>query len=226
MTPQEKPERRSFHYAPPPKSAVTILHRDDDILVVSKPEKLLSVPGRDPAHHTSLLSYLQDDFPAVQIVHRLDMETSGIMVLGLNAKAHRHLSIQFQNRETQKTYIAQIWGTPDGTSGLVDLPLICDWPNRPLQKVDHEVGKPSQTQWKIIESNEIYSRVKLTPITGRSHQLRVHMMELGHPILGDEFYAHDEAYGAAARLMLHAQDLSFQHPSTGEQISFTSPCPF
>ena len=152
--------------------------------------------------------------PTALIVHRLDMDTSGIMLFALNKAAQSGISRQFQQRTTQKTYLAKILNHPDSDTGSVDLPLICDWPNRPLQMVDHEVGKPSLTHWKVLSKTDNATMVELTPITGRSHQLRVHMQQIGHPILGDRFYGKPDAYPLAPRLCLHAYTLSIKHPIT------------
>lgn len=174
---------------------------------------------------------LKKHTPEARTTHRLDMDTSGILLFAKDAETHRAISKQFEQRQTQKRYIALVWGHVAKDNGTVDLPLICDWPNRPRQMVDHDIGKPSQTQWHVIErtlstTGHPITRVKLTPITGRSHQLRVHMLELGHPILGDDLYAHDQALQASSRLMLHAEMLSFTHPTTGHTITCTDGAPF
>ena len=148
------------------------------------------------------------------------MATSGILCLAMNKAAHRHLSMQFQERETAKRYIARVYGQLETETGSVDLPLICDWPNRPKQMVDHDNGKPSLTHFKVLEREVQATRVELTPITGRSHQLRVHMLSLGHPILGDRLYAHKDALAAAPRLQLHAQMLQLKHPVTEQVLTF------
>jgi len=195
--------------------------------MVSKPSGLLTVPGKGPDKADCLIARLQEQSPYAKIVHRLDMATSGILVIAYTPTAHRELSRQFQDRETQKHYIAVINGDLEAssgqTSGEVDLPLITDWPNRPKQKVCFESGKPSQTLWSILDKspkqNPDRTRVKLTPITGRSHQLRVHMLSLGHPILGDNLYACEEALAKSPRLLLHAEQLTVHHPITGEAIT-------
>jgi tRNA pseudouridine32 synthase/23S rRNA pseudouridine746 synthase len=215
-----------YNYQPPLNEGLDILYQDTDILILSKPSGLLSVPGRSACHKDCLESRVQEHFPSARIVHRLDMDTSGIMVMALNEDAHRALGKQFENREVEKSYIAEIWGQPENDSGRIDLPLRCDWPNRPRQMVDHELGKHAVTDWEISERGKQTSRVVLKPITGRSHQLRVHMLELGHPILGDDLYAHEKALNAADRLYLHAQELAFKHPASGDALSFHSPCPF
>ena len=169
---------------------------------------------------------MQARFPEALIVHRLDMDTSGVFLMARSKETQGILGKQFEKRQTEKHYIADIWGHPTQTEGLVDLPLRCDWPNRPLQMVCHEHGKPSQTHWTLLEQFKTHARIALRPITGRSHQLRVHMKEIGHPILGDPFYAPQDARNAATRLHLHAQSLTIHHPQNGDLIRFTSPCPF
>jgi len=217
---------RPYIYNPPTDPYLTVLYSDEDILVIDKPSGILSVPGRTPDLADCLHSRAKESFSHATVVHRLDRATSGIMVMALNKKAHVHLSEQFAARETDKTYVARVWGNIKDEAGTVDLPLICDWPNRPKQMVDFKRGKPSITDWKVIEREDNITRVRLYPKTGRSHQLRVHMLSLGHPILGDDFYAEGDAYDAAERLQLHAETLSFKHPVTLEKCSFESPCPF
>lgn len=215
-----------LEYLPPTEPWLDIQFEDDDILVANKPSGLLSVPGRLPEHYDSLWSRLVAVYPDIQVVHRLDMSTSGLMLLAKNKDAERHLKKQFQYRLTHKIYYARVWGQPNESEGEVDLPLICDWPNRPLQKVCYEHGKSSQTRYQVIETEIQTSVVRLLPITGRSHQLRVHMMELGHSIVGDEFYAQGEAKAYSDRLHLHSAELSFYHPATNQlQVVFV-PCDF
>ena len=213
-------------YNPPQTPQLSVLYQDNDIAVLDKPSGLLSVPGKTPNLFDSLKSRAEKEWENVGIVHRLDMSTSGVMVIALNQQSLRALSIQFQDRLTRKQYMALVWGTPTVNSGSIKLPLIVDWPNRPKQKVCYEMGKPSETHWKSLDTKEGISRLELNPITGRSHQLRVHMAEIGHPILGDKFYAHNEAFRKANRLMLHAESLELTHPSTGKRMTFSSPCPF
>ena len=159
------------------------------------------------------------------LVHRLDLDTSGVMVFALTPHAQRHLSKQFEDRKTKKTYIARVAGRVTEKTGTVDLPLIVDWPNRPRQKVDFAEGRPAQTDWRVVRASDTETRIRLMPLTGRSHQLRVHMAATGHPILGDPLYAS----GAAAdhpRLMLHAESLRFKHPESGVQMNFSAKAPF
>ncbi len=206
--------------------SIQVFYADEDILVVDKPTLLLSVPGRGPEKQDCLVGRLTEQYGEVLVVHRLDWETSGLMVLARNKAAHRNLSIQFQEREVSKQYIAVVYGHLDEERGEVDLPLICDWPNRPRQMVDLEKGKPSLTRWELQGKGDSRSRVLLSPLTGRSHQLRVHMLSMGHPILGDPLYAEGEALRMAERLLLHATALGFSHPATAEAMAFESPPPF
>ena len=215
----------AHNYAPPPDDP-EIVHADDWLIVIDKPSGLLSVPGRGPEKADCAITRIQKAWPDALTVHRLDMSTSGLLLFARSKDAQRELSRQFEAGRVEKTYIADVWGRPDSQHGLVDLPLITDWPNRPRQKVDREIGKPSQTRYLISQSSAVASRMSLTPLTGRSHQLRVHMAELGHPILGDELYAHDEAEKIATRLHLHAAKLAFTHPQSGSPMRFQSPCPF
>lgn len=209
----------------PPQEPLNIIHQDHEILIVDKPAGLLSVPGKGEHLADCLISRVQKIFPEALLVHRLDRDTSGVMVFALTAAAQRSLGQQFETRQTRKIYIARVWGEVEEASGTVDLPLIVDWPNRPLQMVDHERGKPALTEWKRLKRGEGESRMRLMPKTGRSHQLRVHMLSLGHPILGDPFYA----TGAARdypRMMLHSESLRFNHPDSGIGVTFTSRAPF
>ncbi|WP_311753693.1 bifunctional tRNA pseudouridine(32) synthase/23S rRNA pseudouridine(746) synthase RluA [Proteus columbae] len=207
-------------YNPPTDPWLHVLYQDEHIIAVNKPSGLLSVPGKAPEHNDSIMSRIKAEFPNAECVHRLDMATSGVIVVALNKEAERELKRQFREREPKKTYIARVWGHVEKEEGLVDLPLICDWPNRPKQKVCHEAGKAAQTFYEVLEYEENATRVKLSPITGRSHQLRVHMLALGHPILGDRFYAHPQARAMAPRLQLHAQELFITHPAFRSPIHF------
>ena len=211
-------------YAPPPDPP-EVIHADHEILVVAKPSGLLSVPGRGPDKADCLIERLRGAFPTVLLVHRLDLDTSGVMIFGLTPHAQRFLSKQFEERHVKKTYIARVQGRLEPKTGRIDLPLIVDWPNRPLQKVDHAEGRPAQTDWRVIRASDDESRVRLYPLTGRSHQLRVHMAETGHVILGDPLYATGEA-ADFPRLMLHAEGLRIRHPDSGLHQSFGLPAPF
>ncbi|MGR3577434.1 MAG: RluA family pseudouridine synthase [Sagittula sp.] len=209
----------------PPSGDIVVLHEDSDLLVVDKPAGLLLVPGKGEDLADCLLSRLEAAFPTVRLVHRLDRDTSGVMVFGLTAHAQRHLGAQFEARKTKKTYVARVAGRLEPKSGEVDLPLIVDWPNRPRQMVCHETGKPALTGWKVMKASDTESRVRLFPYTGRSHQLRVHMLALGHPILGDELYAPETA-AQYPRMMLHAEELRLSHPESGKGMTFRQPAPF
>lgn len=209
----------------PPNDPLEILHEDHEIVVVNKPSGLLSVPGRGEHLADCLISRVQAVFPQALLVHRLDRDTSGVMVFGLTPHAQRSLSMQFEKRTTKKSYIARVDGRIAEKTGTVDLPLIVDWPNRPRQMVDHENGKEAITNWRVLKASDAETRVRLTPKTGRSHQLRVHMLALGHVILGDPLYA----TGAAAdhpRLMLHSEELRINHPESGKGMSFRAKTPF
>lgn len=208
-------------YHPPVDPWLYVLYQDEHIIAVNKPSGLLSVPGKAPEHHDSIMSRVQRDYPNAECVHRLDMATSGVMVVALNKAAERELKRQFREREPKKHYIARVWGLLEKSEGLIDLPLICDWPNRPKQKVCFETGKSAQTEYQVLEYEPQATRVRLSPITGRSHQLRVHMLALDHPILGDRFYAHEQALSLAPRLQLHAQELYITHPAYGTPIHFS-----
>ena len=213
---------------PPDNTGLDILYQDNDLLVVNKPAGLLSVPGRDEDRQDCLISRVQSDFPAARIVHRLDMATSGAILIALNDRVQRELSILFEQRKVQKCYVAVVTGIVEDESGLVDLPLLTDWPNRPRQMIDHERGKPSQTRYRVLsrDRKNITTRLELIPLTGRSHQIRVHLQSLGHAILGDRLYASAEVIASAERLLLHSMLLSFVHPCTGEQLEVRSVAPF
>ncbi|MDI3336435.1 RluA family pseudouridine synthase [Defluviimonas aestuarii] len=210
----------------PPDTPLTVIHADHAVLVIDKPAGLLSVPGKGEDLADCLIARVQGLYPEALLVHRLDRDTSGVMVFALTRHAQRELSAQFEARKTKKAYRARLWGHLEPKEGTVDLPLIVDWPNRPRQHVDHVNGKPAETSWKVLGHDEDgTTRVRLFPLTGRSHQLRVHMMELSHPILGDPLYAEGPARDFP-RLMLHAESLRFNHPETGKGMTFTAPVPF
>ncbi len=215
-----------FTYAPPPNHGLNIIHSDDDVLVLSKPANLLSVPGNKEDHTDCLETRALKEFPSARVVHRLDRGTSGIFIMALNPQAHRHLGLQFEKRQTQKTYIAEVIGIVKEDSGHIDLPMRTDWYNRPKQMVDTYFGREAITDWKVISRGENTTRLELYPKTGRSHQLRVHLQELGHPILGDSFYAPPHAVAMSERLLLHAERLEVYHPKNGDRVTFKDPCPF
>jgi len=215
----------------PACSAIEPLYADDTLLVLDKPSGLLAVPGRGADKQDCLASRVQARYPDALIVHRLDMATSGLMVMARGAAAQRELSMAFAARAVSKRYIAVVAGrleaSPQGW-GIIDLPIVVDWPNRPLRIVDHQLGKPSLTRWRVLGHHEAgpNTRVELEPVTGRSHQLRVHLRELGHPILGDALYAPADVQALSRRLLLHAWSLSFVHPVAGEVLAFACPPPF
>ncbi len=209
----------------PPQDPLTILHDDHEVILVDKPSGLLSVPGKGEHLADCLIARVQAAFPMALLVHRLDRDTSGVMVFALTPHAQRHLGLQFEKRQTKKTYVARVWGEMTEKTGTVDLPLIVDWPNRPRQMVDPENGKQAVTDWRVVRAKNGESRVRLMPRTGRSHQLRVHMRALGHPILGDPFYAEGAARNYP-RLMLHSETLQFRHPDGGQGMRITAKCPF
>ncbi|MEZ5999062.1 MAG: pseudouridine synthase [Hyphomonas sp.] len=210
----------------PPQGPLAFVYIDDHLIVIDKPAGLLSVPGRGADKADCAVSRVDADYPGALTVHRLDMATSGLLMLARSKEMQAALSGLFERGDVVKEYIADVWGVPDPPSGEIDLPLITDWPNRPRQKVDYEAGKPSRTRYEILSVTGPNANLKLTPQTGRSHQLRVHLAEIGHPILGDELYAHDAARSAAPRLHLHAARLAFRHPATGERLDLAAPCPF
>lgn len=210
----------------PPVQPLSLIHADHAIVVLDKPAGLLTVPGKGEGLADCLIARLQAVHPDALLVHRLDRDTSGVIVFALTRHAQRDLSAQFEGRKTRKAYRARLWGHLEPKEGTVDLPLIVDWPNRPRQHVNHETGKPARTDWKVLGHDpDGTTRVRLFPLTGRSHQLRVHMQALGHPILGDPLYAEGPAR-AFPRLMLHAESLRFSHPETGRGMTFTAPVPF
>lgn len=221
-------EHQLAEYAPPPHTGLDLAFVDDTFLIVNKPSGLLSVPGRGEKFHDSLASRVMLEFPQALIVHRLDMQTSGLLVMALGPQAHRDLSELFQKRQVQKRYVALVAGVMATDAGEVALPLITDWPNRPRQKVDWADGKPALTRWQVVERNvqQDTTRLDLEPVTGRSHQLRVHMMSIGHAIVGDPLYASAGVRAQADRLLLHAAELKLQHPRTGERVHTLSPVPF
>ncbi len=209
----------------PPQTPLDVLHEDAQLIVINKPSGLLSVPGRGAHLADCLLTRVQAAFPQSLLVHRLDRDTSGVMVFAQTPHAQRHLGLQFENRQTRKTYVARVWGRLEPKAGTVDLPLIVDWPNRPRQMVCQERGKTAVTDWRVAKYEPESTRVRLFPKTGRSHQLRVHMLALGHPILGDPFYAEGPAR-AFPRLMLHSEELRLKNPEGGIAMKFRASAPF
>jgi len=204
----------------------TLLHIDDALLVVDKPAGLLAVPGRGPAGADNLVGRVQQQYPDALTVHRLDMSTSGLMLLARGIEAQRALGRAFEQRRVHKRYEAVVDGLPGEESGSISAPLAADWPRRPRQKVDTEHGKPSLTHWQVLHRDDHgqRTRLRLEPVTGRTHQLRVHLMSIGHAIVGDELYGPDAT--PSGRLLLHACELCFEHPADGSSCQFISPAPF
>ncbi|ACX81600.1 Ribosomal large subunit pseudouridine synthase A [Aggregatibacter actinomycetemcomitans] len=212
-----------IEYNPPQEPWLDLVYRDDYIAVVNKPSGLLSVPGNQPQYYDSAMSRVKEKYGFCEPAHRLDMATSGILLFALSKSADRELKRQFREREPKKYYQALVWGYLEQEQGMVELPLICDWENRPRQKICFERGKRAVTFYDVLQRYpNNTTRIKLTPITGRSHQLRLHMLALGHPILGDKFYAHPQAKALSPRLCLHAESLQIRHPITGETMEFTT----
>ncbi len=207
---------------------IPILYRDEAMLIVEKPSGLLTVPGRGPEKKDCLINRLLKPYPNARIVHRLDQATSGLVIIALSHPAQKALGQLFENRAIEKSYEAIVDGHIEKDTGKIELPLICDWPNRPRQMVDRENGKSALTHFEVISRDDklAQTRVALHPFTGRSHQLRVHMLAIGHVILGDTLYANGDALNASERLLLHARELRFQHPLTGETLDIQSPAPF
>ena len=216
------------YYTPPADTGLDLLYQDDALLVVNKPSGLLAVPGRGVDKQDCMAARAQAVYPTAVTVHRLDMETSGIMILALNKPVQRKLSRLFQERKVQKRYIAVVNGCMHPACGEIDLPLLADWPNRPRQKVDRENGKPSTTRFRVIgrDRGNNSTRVELTPVTGRTHQLRVHLRAQGHGILGDRLYSDGSGDAGADRLMLYAEALAFRHPDSDEFMNFECTSPF
>lgn len=209
----------------PPDTPLSVLYADAAVVVVDKPAGLLSVPGRGADRTDCLIARLRAVYPDILLVHRLDLDTSGVMVFARTKAVQGALGQQFEARTVRKVYLARLWGEMARREGRVDLPLIVDWPNRPRQHVNHETGRTAVTDWRVVKVGGGETRVRLMPQTGRSHQLRVHMAELGHPILGDPLYASGAARDFP-RLMLHAESLRFRHPETCVMVGFSAPCPF
>lgn len=214
-----------------PPAELTVLYADDAILVLDKPAGLLSVPGRGEDKQDCLSTRAQGPHPDALIVHRLDMATSGVMVLARGAAAQRSLNQAFASRAVTKRYVAIVDGhlaAPTQMWGVIDLPIIVDWPNRPLRVIDHQLGKPSMTRWRALSyaTDPDTTRLELEPVTGRSHQLRVHLLALGHAIVGDALYGNQRIQSMTERLLLHAHSLELNHPVTGEPMRFVSPEPF
>lgn len=209
----------------------SLLHADAALLVLDKPAGLLSVPGRGADKQDCLSQRVQAHYPDALVVHRLDMATSGLIMMARGVLAQKVLNRAFANRQVSKRYVAVVDGLlvePDPSPGLIDLPIIVDWPRRPLRIIDQQRGQPSKTRYWVVAQDVASNstRIELEPVTGRSHQLRVHLQALAHPILGDTWYASPSIAARASRLLLHASELTLPHPLTGEIVCFSSPSPF
>ncbi|MCL2919487.1 RluA family pseudouridine synthase [Shewanella litorisediminis] len=221
-----------FDYQPPAVPWLDIRYIDRNLIIINKPSGLLSNPGMAAHTHDSAITRLCKLYPEAILVHRLDCATSGIMVFARSKKAESNLKTQFQHRETEKRYLAEVAGLIEQDEGTINLPLGKDRNNPPWQKVDKAEGRPAVTHYRVIERREGSTLVALEPETGRTHQLRVHMLAIGHPILGDDFYGRTQAFGtgkvagARPRLCLHAERLSFKHPWSGKPMTFISRAPF
>jgi tRNA pseudouridine32 synthase/23S rRNA pseudouridine746 synthase len=210
-----------------------LVHADASLLVLNKAAGLLSVPGRGADKQDCLSTRVQQQYPDARVVHRLDMATSGLLLMARSIAIQRALGALFEQRAVGKRYVAVVDGLPaeapdTGGWSLIDLPIAVDWPRRPLRIIDAAQGKPSQTRWRVQAHDAAagHSRLALAPLTGRSHQLRVHLQALGHPILGDALYGGDRVLARAPRLLLHASQLRFTHPVSGAALQFESPPPF
>ena len=224
--PNESIDELPPYLVPHSQSPIRLIYEDTDLLLIDKPHHLLSVPGRHPLNHDSLIRRLQRRYPDVQAVHRLDLDTSGLMVVPKRRESLSELARQFQRRQIEKEYTAIVWGELAEDRGSIELPIATDWPNRPKQIICEERGKHALTHFEVLIRGNNRSLIKLKPVTGRSHQLRIHMQSLGHPIIGCDMYAHPEALEASDRLLLHATRLKLCAPSTGNWLSAFSPIPF
>jgi tRNA pseudouridine32 synthase/23S rRNA pseudouridine746 synthase len=219
---------QQIYIVPPCERPVNILYQDEHLLLIDKPDLLLSIPGRHPLNQDCMITRIRVDFPSASVVHRLDLDTSGIMVVPLTKAVHSHISRQFQERRVEKSYQALVFGLVEQDSGEITLPIAPDWNDRPRQKICAERGKSALTRYEVVARDTAAncSRLLLKPVTGRSHQLRIHLAEIGHPILGCDMYAHSTALAMAPRLMLHAATLAFEHPATGAWLQGESPQQF
>lgn len=203
-----------------------IVYQDDDLLVLDKPSGLLAVPGRGPDLQDCLSARVQAEFPSALVVHRLDRDTSGLIVMALNPRVQRELSRQFAERTVEKRYAAIVFGRPRAPDGAIELPMRKDFDRPPRHMIDEVGGRPAYTAWRLVAVQHDRSRLEVLPRTGRSHQIRLHLAALGHPILGDNLYAHPQALAMADRLLLHAEQLSLDHPCDGRRMSWTVGAPF
>jgi len=214
--------------SPSPLPTPRLLHVDDALIVADKPAGMLSVPGRGPDKADCLAARVQAVYADAMSVHRLDMSTSGLIMMGRGAAIQRALFMAFAQRQVHKTYVAVVDGLLADDEGEINLPLIADWPNRPRQMVSVALGKPSLTRWQVLQRDTQLGRTRLAlyPLTGRSHQLRVHLAAIGHAILGDELYAAPDVASASPRLLLHASALQLMHPTDGVPMAFDCAAPF
>lgn len=213
-----------LHYDPPTEPWLDVIYEDRDLVAVNKPSGLLSIPGRDPLQSDSVYARVLERYPLAQVVHRLDLSTSGVLLVALRRKAECHLRDQFQARTVEKIYLARVWGEPVQESGEIDLPLGPDTPGPDGPR--HRVvpgGLAARTAWEVLSRRDGSALLKLRPLTGRSHQLRVHLLAIGHPILGDPFYGNEDSQAAAPRLMLHASEIRFDHPYSGKRMEIAAP---
>ena len=223
---------RASRHPEHPEAAIDVVHVDDDCVIAEKPAGLLAVPGRGPERADCLWARLRARWPDALVVHRLDQATSGLMVFGRGIDAQRRLSRAFEQRAVGKRYVAVVDSLVEGDTGSINLPLGADWPNRPRQKVDATRGRAALTRWRVLARSARrapegeWTRLELEPVTGRAHQLRVHLLAHGHPILGDALYAPPAVQARAPRLLLHASALAFAHPASGDALAFASAPPF
>lgn len=203
-----------------------VVYQDEELLVLDKPSGLLSVPGRGADLQDCLSARVQSALPSALVVHRLDRDTSGLIVMALTKHAQRELSRQFAERTVEKRYAAVVFGCPIAAEGMIELPLRKDFEHPPRHRVDSIAGRAAQTAWRVIERHADRSRLEVQPLTGRSHQIRLHLATIGHPILGDNLYAHAEGLAMSPRLLLHAERLSLTHPANGRRMTWTAACPF
>ena len=218
----------TFSSLPHCAGEVKILMEDDDLLLVNKPEFLLSIPGRGGAHGDCLINRLLVRYPTAKTCHRLDLDTSGIMVIALNPSALAGINRQFEERKVRKVYEAVVYGLVESNAGTIDLPIAPDWQDRPRYKVCRASGKQALTEYEVLSRDSAgpSTHLRLFPKTGRSHQLRLHLREIGHPIVGCDLYAHPAALAMSPRLLLHATEITFTHPRTGMTVHGTAAAPF
>ncbi|MEE4251885.1 MAG: RluA family pseudouridine synthase, partial [Alcanivoracaceae bacterium] len=219
--------QRPYHLPPPCTEPLQLVYQDDWLVIVNKPAFLLSVPGRGPLKQDSVQNRLAAQFDDIRLVHRLDLDTSGLMVFARGAASQKHLARHFQERKVSKEYRARVAGIVGPDHGEVELPILCDWENRPRQKISSE-GKWALTRYRVLSrhADDNSTLLALEPYTGRSHQLRIHMRELGHPIIGCDLYAPADVLARSPRLLLHACYIGFEHPQTNQWQEFYCPAPF